>query len=187
MRLAFKEDGMETMWYYAVGGTDKRGPVAETELRRLIESGGIGPTDLLWSEGMSDWLPLSRIPGLAPAGAPAASSAVLASLPPKLLGWMSFVGVMTLIVGILQCLSCFGIISGIFMIIAGVGLMGARTALASVSHVDPGLNEFFAKLNSYMSMTGICYIITIVLVLAMMVVYALFAAALFGTISSGAF
>ena len=64
-------------WYYSKNGT-QLGPVAEEELRGKIASGEIAPTDLVWKEGMSDWLPAANVPGLAVAashaGPPATTS-----------------------------------------------------------------------------------------------------------------
>lgn len=64
---------MERMWYYVKNGTDKHGPVPETELKALAASGQVLPGDLVWSEGMTDWAPYASAPGLAsaPAAAPA--------------------------------------------------------------------------------------------------------------------
>ena len=46
----------------------------------------------------------------------------------KLGKWAGFVGVMTLIGGVMQILSIVGIISGILFIILGVKLLGAKSA-----------------------------------------------------------
>ena len=43
-------------WYYLDEGAEK-GPVAPDRMRVLIEMGTIGGDTLVWSDGMSDWLP----------------------------------------------------------------------------------------------------------------------------------
>lgn len=48
-------------WWYA-GGDGKVGPVEVGEIERLIQSGAVSPSTLLWREGMAEWLPLADIP-----------------------------------------------------------------------------------------------------------------------------
>ncbi len=47
-------------WYYSKN-KQQMGPVSETEIRALVESKQIGPTDIVWKEGMSDWVPASTV------------------------------------------------------------------------------------------------------------------------------
>lgn len=56
-------------WYYSKNGA-QLGPVSESELRAKIASGEVQPTDLVWRDGMTDWLAASRVPEFA-AGVPA--------------------------------------------------------------------------------------------------------------------
>lgn len=51
-------------WYYSKNGT-QLGPVEEGELRSKIASGEISATDLVWREGLTDWLPSAKVPELA--------------------------------------------------------------------------------------------------------------------------
>lgn len=48
-------------WYYSKNGT-QLGPVDESSLRSKIASGEVSPTDLVWRDGMTDWLPSGRVP-----------------------------------------------------------------------------------------------------------------------------
>lgn len=50
-------------WYYTKMGL-QQGPVPEDELRQKIRRGEIGESNLLWREGMGDWLPFDKIPEL---------------------------------------------------------------------------------------------------------------------------
>jgi hypothetical protein len=50
-------------WYYSWNG-EKIGPVSIAELERLVEDGTLEPTDLVWTKGMPDWQPASRVPAL---------------------------------------------------------------------------------------------------------------------------
>lgn len=47
-------------WYYAHGGSQK-GPVDGDELRTKLAAGEVAKTDLVWREGMKDWVPASEV------------------------------------------------------------------------------------------------------------------------------
>lgn len=51
-------------WYYSKG-KQQNGPVPLEDLVRLIGTGAVTPTDLVWREGMTDWLPVAQLPELA--------------------------------------------------------------------------------------------------------------------------
>lgn len=50
-------------WFYSKNGT-QLGPVEESELRAKLASGEISTADLVWREGMADWLAAARVPEL---------------------------------------------------------------------------------------------------------------------------
>lgn len=52
-----------TQWYYTKVGL-KQGPVPENELLQKIRRAEIDGNNLVWREGMLEWLPLSRVPEL---------------------------------------------------------------------------------------------------------------------------
>ncbi len=169
---------MDKLWYYTQGAEqEKNGPVPEDQIRLLIASGQIQSSDLLWSEGMADWLPLSALPQLkSPSSqlasaftAPAASGA--AGIPEGLTGWMTFVAVMTIITGAVYCLSCVWIIIGIPTLIAGTALLGAKNAIVNMGSVDASLSVFFAKLKSFFKITGIVYIIGFIIGIVIFILY----------------
>jgi hypothetical protein len=62
-----------TQWYYSQGG-QQLGPVSEEQLLQWRAAGRVGPNDLVWSEGMTDWVPAGQVPQLQAhaAGEPAA-------------------------------------------------------------------------------------------------------------------
>ena len=76
-------------WYYAKHGKQE-GPVDLAGMQRGLQSGEIAPTDLVWREGMTDWLPAGEVRELSEApvpppptpvapvlgGSPAAASAI---------------------------------------------------------------------------------------------------------------
>jgi GYF domain 2 len=72
----------DTQWYYSQGG-QQLGPVSEAQLQQMKSAGQVGPTDLVWSEGMTDWLAAGQVPQLQAqaAGKPAAPPTVQPAAP----------------------------------------------------------------------------------------------------------
>lgn len=52
-------------WYYFVQGR-RFGPVRGSELRRLVQAGELNAEDLVWKEGMSEWVTVRKVKGLLP-------------------------------------------------------------------------------------------------------------------------
>ncbi len=102
---------------------------------------------------------------------PAAVTTPEIALPPKLGGWMQFAGVMTILLGVLYALSCFGILWGVLLIIGGVALLGARSALATVRTVPWPLGPFFEKINTFFLTLGIFYIVMLVVISLVLIIY----------------
>ncbi len=67
---------MGDQWFYSLNG-QQYGPVDAHQLRQLASAGSLGAQDLVWKNGMPEWLPASRVKGLLP-------NKVLASSPPPL-------------------------------------------------------------------------------------------------------
>ena len=56
---------MNPDWFYSVGDS-RQGPVTEDELRRLASDGTLKPSDLVWKDGMPDWVEARTIDALFP-------------------------------------------------------------------------------------------------------------------------
>lgn len=56
-------------WYY-VKNSQQIGPVDQANLKSLMRSGTVAPTDLVWKEGMADWVPASSVIVVAPSAPP---------------------------------------------------------------------------------------------------------------------
>lgn len=56
---------MAAQWHYSKGG-ERHGPVSSDQLRQLAASGQLGPTDLVWRDGMAEWQKASSVKGLFP-------------------------------------------------------------------------------------------------------------------------
>jgi len=76
-------------WFYAQE-KQRFGPVSAVELKALAEAGKLRPEDLVWREGMDDWVPARRVKGLfeaespiAPAGSGPSGAAADASAIPS--------------------------------------------------------------------------------------------------------
>lgn len=63
-------------WYYSESGT-QRGPVGAAEIRTLLENGKLPSATLVWTDGMTRWLPASSLPGfqLSPYAPPTSETA----------------------------------------------------------------------------------------------------------------
>jgi len=64
---------MRDDWFVARRGQDgarRYGPVPLHELRELVDSGKVQPADLVWREGMADWLRADQCADLFPAPPP---------------------------------------------------------------------------------------------------------------------
>ena len=54
---------MASAWYYQRNG-EQCGPVSSAQLREIAAVGGIALSDLIWKEGMVEWVPATKIAGL---------------------------------------------------------------------------------------------------------------------------
>ncbi|MFB3903390.1 MAG: DUF4339 domain-containing protein [Acidobacteriota bacterium] len=55
---------MSEDWYYFQSGSQV-GPVGESIIREMLQSGRLGWDDLVWHDGLPDWVPAGQIPNLA--------------------------------------------------------------------------------------------------------------------------
>ncbi|HOW97552.1 MAG TPA: DUF5362 family protein [Kiritimatiellia bacterium] len=131
-------------WYYARrGATERCGPVPTRVLRALLTDGRLSPDDLVWRDGLREWIRAGDVPEFQSDGS--ASPA----LSPALRRWMTLAGVLSIFSGIGGCLTLFGAATGVLMIIAGSAMLGARTALGSISSADPAWAPFMDQLARY--------------------------------------
>ena len=96
----------------------------------------------------------------------------------KLGKWAGFVGVITLIGGILQVMTIVGIISGVLMIVLGVKLMGTKSsakAIAAYSGEMPPdqLNKMVNDLRVYFHINGVLIIIGLIVAVLVMIAVAI--------------
>ncbi|GIW80530.1 MAG: hypothetical protein KatS3mg105_2337 [Gemmatales bacterium] len=50
-------------WYYVVAG-QRYGPVKRSDLQKLLHDKRVGPSDLVWKEGMAEWVTAYSVPDL---------------------------------------------------------------------------------------------------------------------------
>lgn len=160
---------MEVQWYYARNGSDRVGPVAESEIRTLIAHGQIKPDDLLWREGMSAWTTLKTLSDFQPRMAPEAPAAAQVPIPGGLGGWMAFTGVITILMGLVSVVTCFALPTGILQIIGGAALLSGSSMLARLPGIDPEWLPFLQKMKTFFLMTGVGTLVGVVLTLLFLV------------------
>lgn len=56
---------MNPEWFYSAGDV-RKGPITEAELKKLIESGEVKTTDLVWKDGMEQWAEVRTVEVLSP-------------------------------------------------------------------------------------------------------------------------
>ena len=66
--------GGDLVWFVARGDSHQ-GPVSHSDVQRWIKTGEIGPTTLVWKQGMPAWLPASQVSELEMDAAAAARAA----------------------------------------------------------------------------------------------------------------
>jgi uncharacterized protein DUF4339 len=54
---------MASAWYFSKHGT-QLGPVSSSQLRQLVHTGQVLPTDLIWKEGMPTWVAAGSVEDL---------------------------------------------------------------------------------------------------------------------------
>jgi hypothetical protein len=72
---------MASEWFYTLKGQQAPAPISSAELKQLAASGQLQPTDLVWQDGMPNWMPASMVKGLF--GASRLSSPELILTPEK--------------------------------------------------------------------------------------------------------
>lgn len=153
-------------WYYANSKTrDKSGPHPEAEVRAKFIAGEIGPRTLVWHDGLPDWIPAGE--AFASLQAPSGAEGRI-PLPGGLRGWMTFVGIMT----ILAFLPASLLLYGLPMLLAGVAVLGARSALDRIPAVSPDMVPFLTKLKTFFSCMGWMYIIGLFFTVLLLLAYA---------------
>lgn len=68
---------MANEWHYTRNGQQAAAPVAPAQLKQLAASGQLKPTDLVWQDGMLDWVPAGTVKGLFPSSKSLGDSAVV--------------------------------------------------------------------------------------------------------------
>lgn len=61
---------MSEQWYYT-RNKQQQGPVSQEQLKQLAAAGQLQPTDMVWKEGLPQWVAANTLSGLFAAAAPA--------------------------------------------------------------------------------------------------------------------
>src|SRR6267154_965691 len=76
---------MDPGYYYSREG-QQFGPVPGEQLKQLAAAGKLQPDDLVWKEGMANWVQASRVKGLFSTAAPQPPELTVAPLAPPPVG-----------------------------------------------------------------------------------------------------
>lgn len=84
---------IQAEWFYAQNG-QQSGPVSESDIRRMVSTGELASTDLIWSEGFEKWTPAGETAGFASAFIQSTSQpeSVFFRDEPKAGFWETFMG-----------------------------------------------------------------------------------------------
>jgi hypothetical protein len=152
-------------WYYVVPKTrEKSGPHEESFVRSKFIAGEIAPETLVWHDGLAGWIPAGQ--AFAALQAPAGTEGKV-PLPDGLRGWMTFIGVATILGALLPSVALIGLP----LLLAGLALLGARAALDRAPFIPPDLVPFFTKLRAFFCCWGWGYILGLFLVVFVLLAY----------------
>ena len=152
-------------WYYVVPKTrEKSGPHEESFVRSKFIAGEIAPEALVWHDGLAGWIPAGQ--AFAALQAPAGTEGKV-PLPDGLRGWMTFIGVATILGALLPSVALIGLP----LLLAGLALLGARAALDRAPFIPPDLVPFFTKLRAFFCCWGWGYILGLFLVVFVLLAY----------------
>jgi hypothetical protein len=54
---------MSAAWHFSRNGQSE-GPISSDQLKQMAAAGELAPADMIWKDGMADWVPASKIKGL---------------------------------------------------------------------------------------------------------------------------
>ena len=116
---------MSMLWHYIQNGTTL-GPIPEEEIRKLITTGVLHPSDTVWHEGMETWMTIQATPEL---------YSLLAPPPAKNIGD-----------GAKVAIGCGGLFL-LFLVIGGIALSGGKSGNATpiTSSARPTLSDLQAN------------------------------------------
>lgn len=131
----------ETLWYFLVDA-DKIGPKKESRIRKLIQSGDITRTTLVWTEGLETWIPAgnSRLSN--------EFNNIVPSIPVNACSekWMWALSIVPLTLSIVLTWICVAIGAGasslLTLVVIGMNIVCATLDYYEVKKVDVGFNTW---------------------------------------------
>ena len=123
-------------WHYSHDGT-QQGPVTEDEIKGMISTGSVKPSDLVWCDGMAGWEPVSSVAELMPAAntnelaahaAPAAAASMSAYVEDSTLSQaVVYSGFWRRVAASLIDSVILGVVGAILGIVLGVAMVSGGT------------------------------------------------------------
>lgn len=112
---------MAEEWFYSSAGM-RTGPISTEDLRKLVASGQLKPTDVVQRQGTPNWVPILALDGLVPKSAPAVPKAAAEVHSPP--------GVNAAAIAMLIVVGAALVITGIGILALLAGDLKAMAALA---------------------------------------------------------
>ena len=74
------------VWYHTLGGVQQPTPVDTETLRQMVQAGGVGPAEMVWTDGFPDWQPVSSVAEFTSASQPPPAVRMPSDFPPPQVG-----------------------------------------------------------------------------------------------------
>ena len=75
---------MASEWFYTVNGQQSQDSASDAQLKQMATSGQLLPTDMVWKDGMPNWVAANTIKGLFPGSRPASGDGpIVEAVSPK--------------------------------------------------------------------------------------------------------
>jgi hypothetical protein len=118
--------GPVATWHYSAGG-ERHGPVSILDLRELMRNGLLGPDDLVWKDGLPDWIPIAEVDDLqaltkSSASSPQVNAPIVTSLVDDGIHRTSGFAVASIVLGILGLMTPFLIFNILATVFGSVAL-----------------------------------------------------------------
>jgi len=123
----------QALWYYATNGQQSPSPVPFNALQQMAANGQLQPTDLVWSDGMPQWVAASTVQGVfaqPPTAAHLQAFPHMVQAQPAVLGYMT-PNLNTPVYAGFWLRFCAAFVDGIILRVIGYGI-GAVVGAASV-------------------------------------------------------
>jgi hypothetical protein len=151
-------------WFYA-RGNGHNGPIQLADLQRMVDAGDIGPSTLVWRNGLPNWLPAHQVSELrfpvsapVPAGPPAGSMPQQFQFAPHPAPRTSGLAIASLVLGLLWLCGLGSLLATIFGAVAINQISRSNGTLDGKGMAIAGLILGIIGLSSYVLLLSLGYL-----------------------------